>query len=475
MPSEAIDFRDHSVADLAAAVHSRARSARELTEAALARIDALDGELNAFVTVDREAALAQANDVDARLLAGDGVGPLAGIPLAVKDLEDAAGLPTRYGSRLSSPEPVEGDSVLVARLRAAGCVVIGKTTTPEYGHKGVTDCGLTGTTRNPWSLDRSPGGSSGGSAAALAAGLVPLATGSDGGGSIRIPAALCGLAGLKTTQGRVPNGGPTPPGSGLFTVKGPMAVRSSDVGFALDVCLGPHPTDPFSLPRSGSPWFDAVSSSRLPARVAWSPTLGFADVDDEIAAVCRRAIDRLADAGVEVVELPSVWSVDPVLPWLTNWVSMRARSQGHLVDSPDWEHIDQSLRTQIEMGLGMTAVQLAQAQDAIFEYNLQLEAAFEQAPILLTPACAGQTPRIGPDGAANGTVNGVETPAWVGFTYGFNMTRNPVGSVPAGLTDDGMPVGMQIVGRQLCDVAVLQTMTALEEFWALGRSAPFGR
>ncbi|MGH1502187.1 MAG: amidase [Acidimicrobiales bacterium] len=466
-----MDFRTESVADLAAGVRSGRWSARELTDTALDRIAAFDGGLNAFVLVDDEGARRQADEVDTRLAAGEGVGPLAGVPLGVKDLEDAAGLPTRYGSLLSSDAPAEGDSVLVARLRAAGCVIVGKTTTPEYGHKGVTESPLTGATRNPWDLDRSPGGSSGGSGAAIAAGMVPLATGSDGGGSIRIPSALCGFSGIKTSQGRVPNGGPNPPGSGLFSVKGPMALRSTDLAFALDVCVGPHPSDPFSLPRSGAPWYDAVCASRLPVRVAWSPTMGFATVDDEMATVMAAAVEQLADAGVEIVEIDDVWPTPPIEAWLVSWAASRALAQGHLKGTDDWVQIDESLRPQIEYGLTATAVDLARAQAAAHHYNLQLERVFETAPFLLTPACAGLTPHIGEIG---GTVNGVATPAWVEFTYGINATRNPAGVVRVGATADGLPVGLHIVGPHLADVSVLQTMAAFERLFGLEVPPGFG-
>ncbi len=454
-----MDFRQHRVLDLAARVRTRELSARELTIAALERIEQLDPELNAFVTVDGAAALADATEVDQRLVAGDSVGPLAGIPLAVKDLEDAAGFATRYGSKLSSTAPAEGDSVLVARLRAAGCVVIGKTTTPEYGHKGATDSPLTGVTRNPWNLNRTPGGSSGGSAAALAAGMVPLATGSDGGGSIRIPSALCALSGIKTTQGRIPNGGPNPPGSGLCTVKGPMARRTIDTAFALDMCVGPHPTDPFSLPRSGSPWYEAVAEARLPTRVVWAPTMGFAEVDDEVGRVCAEAIARMEAAGVEVVQLDEVWSQDPLMPWWVMWTALRARTQGHLIGTPEWGQIDESLRFQIEWGAKVTGTDVIASIDAIHTFNLELDAAFEHAPLILTPMCAGQIPEIGHEG----TINGEERPAWVSFSYGLNLTRNPAGSINCGFTADGMPVGLQIIGRQLDDVGVLQAMGSLEE------------
>jgi aspartyl-tRNA(Asn)/glutamyl-tRNA(Gln) amidotransferase subunit A len=448
-------------------VRTRDISAQELTEAALARIDALEPALNAFVVVDGDRALADAIDVDQRLVDGEGVGPLAGIPLAVKDLEDAAGLPTRYGSKLSSSEPALGDSVLISRLRAAGCVVIGKTTTPEYGHKGATESGLTGITRNPWNSERTPGGSSGGSAAALASGMVPLATGSDGGGSIRLPSAICGLTGIKTTQGRVPNGGPNPPGSAHFSVKGPMTRRIADAAFVLDMCTGPHPTDPFSLPRSGAPWYEAIALARLPNTVVWSPTMGYAEVDAEIASVCAAAVEKIADAGLEVIEIDDIWPEDPLMPWWNMWTAMRARTQGHLKGTAAWEEIDESLRFQIDRGLEVTGLQLVESLDAIHHFNLRLDRAFEQAPLLLTPMSAGQTPFV----ERQGTINGEETPGWAKFSYGFNLTRNPAGSVNCGYTADGMPVGLQVVGRQLDDVAVLQALFTFEEVFEDDRRA----
>ncbi len=463
-----MDFREHRVTELAAQVRTGKLSARELTEASLARIEALDPQLNAFVTVADEQALADADAIDERIAAGQSVGRLAGIPLAVKDLEDAAGMPTRYGSLLSSDDPAEGDSVLVSRLRAAGCIVVGKTTTPEYGHKGVTESPLSGSTANPWDLERSPGGSSGGSAAALASGMVPLATGSDGGGSIRIPSALCGLSGIKTTQGRVPNGGPTPPGSGLLSVKGPMARLIDDVAYALDVCLGPHPTDPFSLPWTGVSLYEGLDQVYLPPSIGWSPTMGFATVDDEVAAVCQAAMDRLSSAGTNVVTIDSIWDEDPVMPWLTMWTTSRVRTQGHLADSPDYEKVDESMRQQIEWGNGVSGADMARSIDAIHTLNLDLDAAFEQAPLLVTPTCAGQTPMRGHDG----TINGEEAPGWVGFTYGLNMTRNPAGTVNVGFTEDGMPVGLQVIGRQLQDMAVLQMLKTLEVLFGTDKVAP---
>jgi Asp-tRNA(Asn)/Glu-tRNA(Gln) amidotransferase A subunit family amidase len=300
--------------------------------------------------------------------------------------------------------------------------------------------------------------------------MVPLATGSDGGGSIRIPSALCGLSGIKTTQGRVPNGGPNPPGSGLLSVKGPMTRVISDTAFALDACVGPHPTDPFSLPMARASWYETMESARLPATVVWSPTLGFAEVDEEIAAICQAAVERLEQAGTEVRQIDEVWPEDPVSPWLAMWTTSRARTQGHYLGTAEYELIDESMRGQIEWGMAVSGVDVMRAIDAIHELSLLLNDAFEHAPVLVTPVCAGQTPYVG----HNGVINGDEVLTWVGFTYGFNMTRNPAGTVNVGFTADGMPVGLQVVGRQRDDVVVLQTLAALEELYGTDHRAPIG-
>ena len=217
-------FRDTTVEQVVAEVATKQVGAREQVARALAAIDRLDGTIHAFVAIDAERALAEADEVDRRIAAGEDVGPLAGVPLAVKDIEDATGFTTSQGSALHAGDaPAQRDSEHVARLRAAGCIVVGKTNTPEFGWQADTSNEVFPSTRNPWNPERSAGGSSGGSAAAIAAGMVPLATGSDGGGSIRIPSAVHGLTGLKTSLGRVPGGGPTPARWMHLSCKGPMA------------------------------------------------------------------------------------------------------------------------------------------------------------------------------------------------------------------------------------------------------------
>ncbi len=414
-----MDFRRESVVDLAEAVRERKVSARELTQAALDRIDALDGEINAFVALDPEGALAQAGSVDERIAAGDPVGELAGIPIGVKDLEDAVGFVTTLGSPVrAGSDPVVADSPEVARLRAAGCVVVGKTNTPEYGHKGDTENAVFGRTANPWAVDRSPGGSSGGSGAALAAGMVPLATGSDGGGSIRIPAALCGLSGLKTSLGRVPMGGPAPTHWGDLSVRGPMTRTIRDGALALDVVVGPDPTDMRSFPSPTEPWYPHLHQPTPPGRVGWSPTLGYTPVDDEIGSVCRRAVESIDQSGIEVVEIDEVFPEDPSATWFTIVSVHNLRALGGYRGTELWDEFDPLLRASIDFGEGVTASELVGAQDEVHRLYQRLAVVMEDIDVLLSPTVAGQSPRAG----ELGTINGEHDLNWVRMTYPFNLT-----------------------------------------------------
>ncbi len=464
-----LDFQRQSVADLASQVRSGSTTATELTAHALARIDALNGEINAFVAVDGPAAMAAAAEVDARVAAGEDPGPLAGIPIGVKDLEDAVGFRTTKGSPcFADSARATVDSLLVARMRAAGAVVVGKTNTPELGWKGDTINEVFGATRNPWNRNHSPGGSSGGSGAAVAAGMVPLATASDGGGSIRIPASACGIAGFKASLGRIPSGGAQAPDWGHLSTKGPLARTVADTVYALDAVIGPDPSDLRSLPMPDVSWLAALEKASLPRKVGWSPTLGYAMVDDEIAAVCRVAVDQLADLGVEVVEIDTVFTEDPVLAWVTLTNAFNARTLAPFRDTEMWDRIDPGLRAMADWGAGMSAVDFVRAEDACHELNVRLIELFHGVRLLITPTTAAPPPRSG----QQGTINGVETQNWVAFTYGFNMTRSPAGSVCAGFTASGLPVGLQLIGPQHGDLVVLRAMAALETALDHGRVAP---
>jgi aspartyl-tRNA(Asn)/glutamyl-tRNA(Gln) amidotransferase subunit A len=397
------------------------------------------------------------------------VGPLAGIPIGVKDLEDAAGLPTTLGSAaFAGQAPAPADSALVARLRAAGCVILGKTNTPELGWKADTDNVVFGATRNPWNLEHSPGGSSGGSAAAIAAGMVPLATGSDGGGSLRIPSALCGLSCLKPSLGRVPSGGAHPPDWHHLSTRGLLARTMGDLVWALDIVIGPDPTDLRSLPMPEASWTAALDDAHLPLAVAWSPTLGYAPLDDEVRAVCERAVRRIEELGAKVIEVDEVFPEDPVQPWLTLTSAYNLRTLEQFAGTEVWERVDPGLAATVDWARGLSALEMVKAEDACHQLNLRLVQLFHEVRLLITPTVAAPAPLSGQPGIINGTPD----LNWVRFTYPFNLTRSPAATVCAGFTDAGLPVGLQLVGPQHGDLVVSRAAAALEQGFDLDPVAP---
>jgi len=439
---------------------------------ALASIAAHNPTINAFVAVDEGRARSAAEAVDAQVAAGVDPGPLAGIPLGVKDLEDAAGFVTTHGSSAYADTPAATrDSVLVARLVAAGCVVVGKTNTPELGWKPDTENPLFGATLNPWNLEHTAGGSSGGSAAAIASGMVPLATGSDGGGSLRIPSSANGLSGLKPSLGRVPSGGSGAPDWQNLSTKGPMARRLADLVAALEVVVGPDPTDLRSLPRPEASWLAALEEPHPPSKVAWSPTLGYAEVDLEVLALCRRAVDVLADLGTEVVEVDTVFDEDPVDPWLVLTGVYNLRTHHELIGTEAWGRVDPILRMIIEAAAETGPLAMVQAEDACHALNLRLVDLFHDVRLLVTPTMAAPPPPRSLQG--RGLINGVEDFNWVKLTYGFNMTRSPAATVCVGLTSAGVPVGLQLVGPQHADLVVLRSAAALEAAIGFDALAPY--
>ncbi len=457
-----MDFRTESVVGLAEQVRRGELSAAALVDHALDRIAALNPAINAFVAVDEDRARAMAETIDTEVSGGGDPGPLAGIPIGVKDLEDAAGFITTHGSvAFADGAPAAADSPLVARLVAAGCVVMGKTNTPELGWKADTDNPVFGPTLNPWNLEHSPGGSSGGSAAAIASGMVPLATGSDGGGSIRIPSSCCGLSGMKPSLGRVPGGGASPPDWQNLSTKGVMARRLVDVVAALDLTVGPDPTDLRSLPRPEASWIATLEDPKPPRRVAWSPTLGYAEVDAEVLAICERAVETMASLGTEVVEVDSVFPADPVGEWLTLSGVYNLRTLDEIRGTPAWERVDPLLAATIESATAVSALDVVRADDACHMLNLRLVELFHDVRLLITPTVAALPPPRSLGG--QGIVNGMPDYNWVKFTYPFNMTRSPAATVCAGLSSSGLPVGVQLVGPQHADLVVLRSAAALEE------------
>jgi len=465
-----LDFRTSSLDDLTRAVKAKELSARELTQHSLDRIEKLDPTYNAFVAVDADRALDEADAVDRKIAEGRDPGPLAGIPLGVKDLQNAVGYVTTHGSALHADDPpAAADDPFVARLRAAGCVIVGKTNTPEFGWSSNTANAVFGPSLNPYDVSRGPGGSSGGAAAALAAGMVPLATGSDGGGSIRIPSACCGLSGMKPSLGRVPGGGQRPPGWPDLSTNGPMARRIADVARALDVTVSPDPTDLRALPRPEASWLAAIEDPHVPVRVAYAPTLGYATVDTEVAEVCARAVSVLESLGADVVVVDSVFDADPVRDFLTFTGACTLRTLRPFWDHPRWDEVDPMLRHLTDAAQATTAEQLLLVIDRFHAMNLRLVELFRTARILVTPTCSGVAPFAGD---FNSTVNGETTANWIQFTYPFNMTRSPAATVHAGTSSGGLPIGLQLVGPQHGDLVVLRTAAALEAALDLDTLAP---
>jgi Asp-tRNA(Asn)/Glu-tRNA(Gln) amidotransferase A subunit family amidase len=450
----------HGPAELAGLVRAGLLSPVELVEAALAAIGTADRTLNAFVTRDGDRAVEAARRLADRIAAGEDPGPLAGIPIGVKDLEDVAGLRTSHGdpARGDAP-PAARDSLQVARLRAAGAIVVGKTNTAAYGWTSETDNPLSGPTRNPWAPARTPGGSSGGSAAAVAAGMVPLATGSDGGGSIRIPASCCGLAGFKPTTGVVPAGDDAPPPWGHLSTRGVIAARFADVALALDVVAGPSHRDAMSLPALGSLAEAVAGAERLDGlRVAWAPTLGYATPTPPVLEVCRPAVKAIGGLGAHVERVDEILPADPVGTWLTLVTAgIRRDAERAHPDLAAPGRFDKGLAALLRRGAGATAADHLAALDACHDVTLALARVWEEFDVLACPVTADVAPPVGG--------RSVLGPGWVQYSYVFNLAGGPAASVPAGLAEvdgDRVPVGLQLAAPRLADRTLMRVAAALE-------------
>ncbi len=425
----------------------------------LGRIAAIDPDLHAFCALDEDGARRQATEIDRRIGAGEDPGPLAGVPVGVKDLEDAAGMRTVCGdpARASLP-PATADSVEVARLRAAGAVIVGKTNTPAYGFHAETDNLVFGPTGNPWAPGRTCGGSSGGSAAAVAAGMVPLCTGSDGGGSIRIPSAACGIAGFKPTHGVVPNGDAAAPTWGPFSTRGPMARTFVEVAYALDVVKGVSPLDLLSFDLHGS-FADAASRPSLDrVRVLWSPTLGVAHPDADVLATCERALHTLESAGAVIVDtVDTIFEPPAILAWLARAAPGSWRTASS--DPMPWEgRFLPAAQLTASFGERTTAAQMLDGEIGAHRALHQLAALWERADVLVTPAMATVPPKLrepSPYGLG-----------WAAdYTLAFNLVRTPAAVVPCGFVErdgDRVPTGIQIVAPRCADLVLMSVATAAE-------------
>jgi aspartyl-tRNA(Asn)/glutamyl-tRNA(Gln) amidotransferase subunit A len=449
---------DLSATELLAGYRSGELSPVRATRDALERIEQLDPAVNAYCLVDPDSAMAGAAESAERWRRGMPKGPLDGVPTSIKDILHTVGWPTLRGSRTvdeSGPWPVDGPPV--ARVREAGAVLLGKTTTPELAWKAVTDSPRFGITGNPWRPALTPGGSSGGGAAAVALGMGPLTLGTDGGGSVRIPAAFSGIVAHKPTYGRVPHH----PGSPFGTLAhvGPMARSVADVALLLDVISGFDARDAWALPAPTRGCTAALEDGVRGVCVAASATLGYVSVHPEVAAAFEAAVAVFRSLGAVVVDEDPGFT-DPVEAFHVLWFAGAAKSLEHL-DDDERSVLDPGLAEIAEQGARYSAVEYLSAMAVRNELGTRMGEFHRRHALLLTPTLpipafpAGQeTPD--PDRERRWT-------SWTPFTYPFNMTQQPAASVPCGFTSDGLPIGLQIVGPRHADAEVLAAAHAFQQ------------
>ncbi len=448
--------------ELAAGLRAGALSAREVMESQLARIDAVNPRVNAIVTlVEREAALAAADAADR--VPRERRGPLHGLPLAVKDLEETAGLRTTYGSPLFAENIPAADSPLVARLRAAGALIIGKTNTPEFGAGSQTFNAVFGATRNPYDLARTPGGSSGGAAAAVAAGMVPVADGSDLGASIRNPASFCNLVGLRPSPGRVADVGPGDLWN-PFGVLGAIGRTVDDLALLLGAIAGPDPRDPLSLPPED---FSDLRADPRGLRIAWSRDLGGLPVDPRISAVLEARRATLEDLGCVVEDAePDFAGADEAFDVLRGLIF--AGTFAPIIDD-----VKPAIAQNTRFGLGLDAARIAGALSLRGELFARMHAFLERYDALAAPVT--QCPPFSVELEYPEEIAGVAMETytdWFRSCSRITVTAHPAIAVPAGFTDDGMPVGLQLVGRSRGDLALLRLARAFTEATGLAERTP---
>ena len=439
----------------------KALSPVELMEATLARIEATQSRLNAFTNLrERDVLLRDARAAEARILRGD-ARPLEGVPLGVKDLEHVAGMITSEGSVPFRENLAVRDSVQVERLRAAGAIVVGKTNAPEFGHTALTKNLLFGVSRNPWNLERTPGGSSGGSSAAIAGGVIPLVTASDGGGSVRIPAGFTGCFGLKPSYGRIPHEGKGYWITDDTAVHGPLTRTVADAALHLDVSVGAHPLDPNSLPHPGLSYREVLERLPRNLRIGWSGDLGYAVVQRDVGEVAYDAARVFAEQGHELREL------ELTAPALNkDWGLLGAFEQlGRLAPLlPAHEReFGRAFISGVKTGRSMTPERWAEIQRRREELNRWCMQLFEQVDLLLTPTLPIEAPPA--KGPFPDEIDGRPFPfaGVASFTIPFNLSWHPAATVRAGFSKAGLPVGLQIVGPRHRDDLVLQAAHAFEQ------------
>jgi aspartyl-tRNA(Asn)/glutamyl-tRNA(Gln) amidotransferase subunit A len=452
-----MDLFYRSATDLARLIAAGELSAVEAVDASLARLEATEPQLRSFVTVLAAQARRDADDADRRRRRGDTLGPLHGVPVSVKDLIAVGGVKYTLGSRSMAENVAPADAAAVERLRRAGAIIIGKTTTSEYGCKAVGDSPLTGSTRNPWNLAKTAGGSSAGAAASVAAGVTALAVGTDGGGSIRIPAALTGLVGIKPQFARVP----VHPTSATPTLGHvcPLARTVRDAALLFGALAGYDARDPFSVPAPVPDVAAACERDPRPLRIAWSPTFGYAPVEPEVREIAERAAQVFAALGCHVDEVEAPFGPDPADLWTAEfYAGIGARLGPVLRKTPDL--LDPDVAAVVERATAVRAEDYYRAVFGRCEFRERVRRFFDGYDLLLSPTL----PIAGVDAgvAIPPSLADRNIVTWVCYTYPFNLTGQPAASIPAGFTADGLPVGLQLVARPYREEDLFAAAAAFE-------------
>ena len=452
------DLADCTATELLALYRSGQASPVEATRAALARIERHNPTLRAFVHVAADEALASARASEARWQQGQPQGALDGVPASIKDLILTRGMPTLRGSRtVDADQAWDVDAPVTTRLREAGAVLLGKTATPEFGCKGETNSPRNGISRNPWDPSKTPGGSSGGTAAAVASGMGPISVGTDGAGSVRIPAAFCGNFGLKPSFGRVPAYPLSP--FGTVAHLGPHTMSVADAALMMNAMARPDARDWTALPAEGRDFTVGLNDGIRGLRVAWSPTLGYAkNVHPEVAAACAAAAQTLADRGAHVEAVDPGFD-DPLditcglwfLGAWTLWNTLSADQQA--IADPDFQA--EALR-----GAEYSALDIARLNLRRGALGSQMRQFMQRFDLLVTPAVA--VPAFDARPAGHSPLTPENMLGWTPFSYPFNLTQQPACSIPCGLTAAGLPIGLQIVGPMFGDALVLRAARAFE-------------
>ena len=452
-----------SATELSEKIKTQELASSEITEMLIERIEKLNPIINAYCTPSFDLAREAAKNADKLIKSGDKVGQLNGIPVSIKDLTETKGIRTTFGSKIFENYTPIRDEPVAKRIRNSGAVIMGKTNTPELGFKGVTDNLIFGHTKNPWNIERTTGGSSGGAAAAIASGLCYLASGSDGGGSIRIPSSLCGVFGFKPTFGRVPQGAMKLFGCmGTLVHKGPIVRYVKDAALMLDVLAGYHPIDRYSLPNLAFSFFERINETPSKLRLGYSLDLGFAEVvDPEIKETILDSVDKFTELG---------WTVDKAkikvknaprtmeCLWITGFLSRLGSSLEQWEDKMDPELV---LEMKAGMQLSLQEIQSAELEREVIDGTIGK--LFKNYDILLTPTTSCTAFNLGTSFPEK--INGIKLKnmaSWIPFTYPFNFTGMPVSSIPCGWSKEGLPIGMQIISKRLEDLLVLQVSKTFE-------------